>query len=187
MNRKEMFNSWLRITGRFLIVVLLGLGIYLVYLSPWSSASLAEYNKGYGAFDLHFYTVDSVAYVLFFMQPEGFALYDRYLIGDTILIVALLMFQVMMSRLAYDGRTRDSIFKILILFSFLRFVCDLLENGCLYYVVHQFPTVNELLINIASIATLGKVICLAPWLVMILAAMARGFKLRKYKKRGRRK
>lgn len=171
------FRNWLRGTLRVLVVILFGISLYWTGFSVWGCRAVAEYNKGYGVFGMHFYTVESVAYVLFFMKPEGFEAYYQYLLGDTLFIASLAALQVMLADLAYARRTKDGIYKLLILFTVLRALCDMIENACIFYVLRTFPEFNELSVNAASVATLGKVISLAPWVVLILSAFLKRWSL----------
>lgn len=171
------FRNWLRGTLRILVVILFGISLYWIGFSVWGCRAVAEYNKGYGVFGMHFYTVESVAYVLFFMKPEGYEAYYQYLMGDTLFIASLAALQVMLANIAFSKRTKDGMYKLLILFTVLRGICDLVENTCIYYVLKTFPEFKEISVNVASIATLGKYISLAPWLVLILSAFLKKWSL----------
>ena len=180
--RMEKFKSWLKGTLRILIVILFGISVYLVWFSVWGIHTVAEYNKGYGVFGMHFYTVESVAYVLFFMKPEGFTAYYQYLLADTLFIASLAIMQVMLANFAYSKRTKDGGYKVLILFTVLRGICDLVENSCIYYVLRTFPDFEENAVDVASIATLGKYISLIPWGMLLLSAFLKKWSLARKKR-----
>ncbi len=158
---------------RISITIAFFLAFYWVEFSPWSSRALAAYNNGYGTFDMKSYNVESVTRVLMTMRPEGFRIYDLYLCGDYLFILAFGAFQLMLSMMLYKKLPHDLFYKLTLLIPILRGVFDLVENSLLLVILHSSSAIPVNAICISSIATRCKLTCIALWIILVLIGIIR--------------
>lgn len=147
------------------------IALYLVEASPWSSRAVAGYNNGYGTFDMKQYDKENVAEVLADMEEGGVAAYDRYLLMDTIFILAFGWLQILMARDAGDKGKSVLIKRAGVGAALARGGFDLVENILLFLILHAYPNMNGVQIRIAGIATRLKLACIGVWGILFVAGM----------------
>jgi hypothetical protein len=165
--------------------------LYWVEGSSWSSRVVAQYNGGYGTFDMKSYDVHIVESVLASMAPEGFKASYRYYMGDNLFIIFFGLIQCVISQLIYYSlKSKIKIARIIFVLSFiiliLRGIADLIENTMLVYTLMKYPAINERMIDVASIATNIKLSCITVWnclavvgLIMIVILKFKGIVYKK--------
>lgn len=160
---------WLSVVIGFLIA------LYHVEVGPWGAASVGKYNEGYGTFDMKRYAYEDVKHVLGKMQPEGFLQSYRYYICDSIFILFFGALQLMISITLYPKEQSSKIMTlcggIAIALPILRGVFDMIENGLLCYTLKSYPTVKEIVINIASFAIRCKLMCIRIWGLFVVIGL----------------
>jgi hypothetical protein len=164
-----------RLFGVIIIIAFL-IMLYWVEGSNWSSQAVAQYNGGFGTFDMKTYDVRTVETVLAHMAPEGYKISYRYYIGDYLFIVFFGLLQCMISRIVYHSlisRTQVaySIFTLSIAIPILRGIADIIENTMLVYTLMRYPVINKAMIEIATIATQIKLGCIKIWGLLIIAGL----------------
>lgn len=158
---------------RLLIVAAFALTFYWVEFSPWSSQALAAYNNGYGTFDMKSYNAETVDAILSETQPEGFRIYDRYLLGDYFFILAFGSLQLMLTKIVYKRKPKDLLFKLTLLIPILRGIFDLFENSLLLYTLKTYPTLHPAAVQVSGLATRCKLFCIGLWIALLLVGICR--------------
>ena len=88
------------------------------------------------------YNAETVDAILSETQPEGFRIYDRYLLGDYFFILAFGSLQLMLTKIVYKRKPKDLLFKLTLLIPILRGIFDLFENSLLLYTLKTYPTLH---------------------------------------------
>lgn len=141
---------------------------YWVEFSPWSSKALASCNGGYGTFDMKEYSKESVSEVLSHTSEEGFRIYNRYLIGDFIFIIAFGLLQLLIIKGIYTKNGLSKVKIIAYAIIIVRGLFDFIENCMLELIVNGYPKISANEIMIASTATKFKLICIGGFMVSVL-------------------
>lgn len=163
-------------TNKFVnVIIIIGflITLYWVEVSPWGSQAVARYNAGYGTFDMKNYDVSGVEYVLGNMEEEGFQVYYNYYLGDYLFIPFLGIIQAIISNKIYrSSKVNMPIKSVGYWFStvviILRGIADFIENTLLLVALMRYPNIDTILINIASLCTQVKLLCIRIWLLSIL-------------------
>lgn len=158
-------NRWVRV---FVVMGFL-LTLYWVEVSPWGCQAVAEYNAGYGTFDMKMYNVAMVEHALGDMEEEGFRVSYLYYLGDYLFILFFGMTQAMLSH-ALCGKWKKA-YQISIGAVYVRGMADFIENTLLVLTLCQYPTVHRGIIMSASICTQLKLWCIRIWLISLLVGM----------------
>lgn len=162
----------------FYTIIIIGflLTLYWVEGSNWSSQAVAQYNGGYGTFDMKKYDVHVVERVLASMAPEGYTVSYQYYIGDYLFVIFFGVFQCMISRMVYHSiKSKSQVGNImsilLIIIPILRGISDIIENSILLYTLISYPTINETMIHVATIATQTKLGCIKLWVLLVIMGL----------------
>lgn len=166
MNKKS------RIWVPILLIFLFGISLYFVEFSPYSSKALAEYNDGYGTFDMKSYDVWQVNQVLTNMELKGFTVYRQYFVCDYLFILTFGALQLYLLYIAYAWVKSKKIKGILYVIPVARGGFDLIENTLLLIVLQRFPGEINSLVKVSSLATQGKLWCIRIWYIAFLAGIA---------------
>lgn len=162
----------IRLMNVFIIVGFL-CTLYWVEASPWGSQAIAQYNEGYGTFDMKVYDANSVEQVLGIMQQEGFRLSILYYIGDYLFILFFGGTQAMISQSLCGKWNKISYMKkkvhqVSMGAVVVRGIADFIENTMLVLTLYKYPMVHRGMIMSASICTQVKLWCIKLWLISIL-------------------
>ncbi|MBE5961288.1 MAG: hypothetical protein E7256_07865 [Lachnospiraceae bacterium] len=152
-------------------VLAFAITFYLVEFSPWSSRMVAEYNNGYGTFDMKQYNRESVEEVLTNMEEEGFTAYNHYLAVDTVFILAFGWLQILMARAAGEKGRSIFIKRAGMGAAVARGAFDLVENITLFHILREYPNMSAVRSKIAGTATRFKLACIGVWIVLLVAGM----------------
>lgn len=162
----------------FYAIIIIGflLMLYWVEDSKWSSRAVAEYNGGYGTFDMKTYDVHTTEMVLASMAPEGYQISYRYYMGDYLFVVFFGLLQCMISKSVYNSlksKTQSAyiIFTLSIAIPILRGIADIVENTILVYTLLRYPIINKTMIEVATIATQIKLGCIRIWAFLIIVGL----------------
>ena len=153
------------------LILLFILAFYWVEFSPWSSTALQNYNNGYGTFDMKSYDAQKVYTVLSYMEPQGFTIYERYFIGDFLIVIGLGGVQILLSLVAYGWAKGRWIKGVAIGVPIARGIFDVIENVLLLIVLLGYPTQYPDMIKIASMATTMKLDMIKIWIGLILVGL----------------
>lgn len=159
-----------------IIIVGFFLVLYWVEGSGWSSQAVAQYNGGYGTFDMKTYDVHVVETVLASMKAEGYQISYRYYMGDYLFVIFYGALQCMISQMIYHSlKTRIQLGNTLALLSIIipivRGIADIIENTMLVCTLMRYPTINKAMIEVATIATQIKLGCIKLWGVLVLTGL----------------
>lgn len=162
-------------SGLFYAIIVIGF-ISLLYWISGSSHAVAQYNGGYGTFDMKNYDVHVVENVLASMSPEGFQASYQYYIADSLFIVFFGVLQCMISNLIYSSlKTKFKGAGILVALSImipiLRGIADMIENTILVSTLIKYPIIHKIMIEAAVIATNIKLGCIKVWVFFIIAGV----------------
>lgn len=149
-------------------ILLFIITMYWVNFSPWSSAELAKYNDGYGTFDMKSYNSDIAYNVLDHMEPQGFAIYKKYFIGDYLFAFAFGALQIILLYHAFNWSKLKILLCLIPLIPVCRGLCDLIENTSLLYSLLTYPIRHESLINFAAIITSIKLVLIYAWYFLVI-------------------
>ena len=155
-----------------ILIILFGITLYFVEFSPYSSTALAEYNNGYGTFDMKSYDVEQVNQVLNNMEPKGFTVYRQYFVCDYLFILTFGALQFYLLYIAFAWVKSKKIKGILYVIPVARGLFDFVENTLLLLVLQRFPEEISSLVKVSSIATQGKLWCIRIWYVVFLVGVA---------------
>lgn len=155
-----------------ILIILFGITLYFVEFSPYSSTALAEYNNGYGTFDMKSYDVEQVNQVLTNMEPKGFTVYRQYFVCDYLFILTFGALQFYLLYIAFAWVKSKKIKGILYVIPVARGLFDFVENTLLLLVLQRFPGEISSLVKVSSIATQGKLWCIRIWYVAFLVGVA---------------
>ena len=153
------------------LILLFVFAFYWVEFSPWSSTALQNYNNGYGTFDMKSYDAQKVYTVLSDMEPQGFTIYERYFIGDFLIVIGLGGVQILLSLVAYGWAKARWIKGVAIGVPIARGIFDVIENVLLLIVLLGYPTQYPDMIKIASRATTMKLVMIKIWIALILVGL----------------
>lgn len=170
-----MVDNMKNFSGRlFYVIIIISffLTLYWVGGSNWSSQAVAQYNGGYGTFDMKTYDVHTVERVLASMAPEGYKISYRYYLGDYLFTVFWGLLQCLISRIVYHSLKSKNqvafiIFTLPIVIPILRGIADIIENTMLVYTLMRYPEMNTVIIEIAKIATQIKLSCIKIWELLV--------------------
>lgn len=158
----------------FYVIIVIGffLMLYWVEGSSWSSQAVAQYNGGYGTFDMKTYDVHTVEKVLASMASKGYMFSYRYYMGDYLFTVFWGLLQCTISSIVYHSlksRTQVAyiIFTLSIAIPILRGMADIIENTILVYTLMRYPMINTAMIEIAINATQIKLGCIKIWELLV--------------------
>lgn len=158
------------------IVALFILTLYWVEFSPWGSNALAQYNGGYGTFDMKFYDAKIVYEILENTKPIGFNIYNKYLLGDYIFIFAFGALQLIITLNVYKKYAQNKFILLIMMLPIWRGMFDFVENTMLEFIINVYPKQLYTLVNVASTATQAKKLMILLWIISIIV----GFCLRFY-------
>ncbi|WP_294377669.1 hypothetical protein [uncultured Clostridium sp.] len=150
------------------------ISLYLVEEGIAGSSIVADYNNGYGTFDMKQYDVSIVRNVLSGMQNEGFMVYKYYYFFDFIFVVAFGLFQIYLSLAVYKWCTKFQMQMIICAIPVLRGIFDIVENILLFNTLCTFPNINASIIRIASICTKCKIGMIKLWIVELIVGLLIG-------------
>jgi len=140
--------------------------LYWVEVSPWGCQAVAEYNAGYGTFDMKTYDVTVVEHVLEDMEEDGFRVSFLYYLGDYLFIIFFGATQAIISQSLC--RKWKKVYQVSMGIVFLRAMTDFIENTLLVFSLYQYPTVHRGMIMSASVCTQLKLWCIRFWLISLL-------------------
>lgn len=151
-----------------LAIVAFALTFYWVEFSPWSSKMVAEFNNGYGTFDMKQYNMEKVSQVLSTMEESGFSAYYRYLIGDYLFLLAFGALQIVITASVCKRGKGIYLKRAAIAAAIARGGFDLVENTMLLLILQGYPKISKWQITISSVATRMKLLCIPLWIVLVL-------------------
>lgn len=160
MKNKKRFVNTIIIIG-FLCT------LYWVEFSTCGSQAIAQYNGGYGTFDMKSYDTNGVDKVLSNMENEGLRRYYQYYFGDYLFILFFGLTQAIVSK---NVCSKDGILKHMLVYRIgigailIRGIADFLENTLLLVTLIRYPSINGLVITSASICTQVKLCCIMVWI-----------------------
>lgn len=135
---------------------------------PYGTVSVALKNDGYGSFDMSNYDGKIVESVL--INTEDMQVYYKYYICDFMFIAAFAFFQYMVTT-AIGKFRHEKILWVGFTLIAVRALLDAIENVILMIVINIFPTLSYGLVNLSSIITKCKFICMGAWFVTIIVMM----------------
>lgn len=144
---------------------------YWVEFSKYSSQELTCYNDGYGTFDMKNYDNHDVYNVLNNMEPKGFEIYNKYLIGDYLFVISFGALQVIISLFIFNWLEKGVIKKCIISLPILRGIFDVVENTMLFMIINGYPERYKSLVSISATATWLKLFIIKIWCVAILIGL----------------
>ncbi len=160
---------WMNRLVRIFVVIGFLLTLYWVEVSPWGCQAVAEYNAGYGTFDMKTYNAVMVEHVLGDMEEEGFCVSYLYYLGDYLFILFFGATQALMSHVLC-GKWKKA-YQISMGAVFVRGMADFIENTLLALTLYQYPTVHRGMITSASTCTQIKLWCIKLWLISLLVGV----------------
>ncbi len=143
--------------------------LMLIERGPWSSAAIANYNHGYGTFDIKSYTPDIVYQVLGQMEAKGFDIYNKYFILDNVFTVIFCILQLLLQSYAFQWSKSKLLSRVLFLVPVVRMLLDMTENAALYYILKEYPQRLDTLVSFSSVVTKIKLILVGLWSLILIA------------------
>ncbi|QHQ61494.1 hypothetical protein Ana3638_12500 [Anaerocolumna sedimenticola] len=142
--------------------------LYLTEYPPYGKASVKLHNDGYGTFDMTNYDGKIVESVL--KNTDDMQVYYKYYICDFIFIAMFAFFQYMVTT-AIGKLRQEKILRVGFVLIAVRALLDAIENVSLIIVTNNFPALSYRLVNLSSIITKFKFICMGAWFVTIIVMM----------------
>lgn len=142
--------------------------LYLTERSPYGTAAVALKNNGYGTFDMTNYNGKIVESVL--KNTDDMQIYYKYYICDFIFIAAFAFFQYMVTT-AIGKIRHEKILHVGFILIAVRALLDTIENIILIFEIYNFPSISYGLVNLSSVITKCKFICMGAWFVTIIVMM----------------
>lgn len=148
--------------------------LYWVEGSGLGSQAVADYNGGYGTFDMKEYNAQVVGEVLGVMEPEGFRVSYGYYLGDFLFVIffGLLQFSILRGIFGSPAsrlRSARILFWVSMVFVVIRGLSDILENLILLGTLMSYPVINQGMIEISAVMTQIKLGCIRAWVFTLLA------------------
>lgn len=151
-----------------IIVISFLVSLYFVQRGIAGSSVVAQYNNGYGTFDMKQYDPIVVKNVLSQMDIKGISVYKWYYFFDFIFIIALGIFQCVVSKSVFIWFKIKNVNLIVCLIPFIRGLADCIENIIIFITLFTVPLVNERAILVASFATKIKLMMIQLWVLELL-------------------
>ncbi len=114
------------------------------------------------------YDSDTLYHVLEHMEPMGFTIYQKYLIGDYLFLFAFGGLQLLLLFSAYRWYLSKLIHCIFVILTIARGLADAIENSLLLYALQTFPSRHDNLVGFMSIITAAKLNLIKIWFTLIL-------------------
>ena len=150
--------------------------LYWVEGSGLGGQAVADYNGGYGTFDMKEYNAQVVGEVLGVMEPEGFRVSYGYYLGDFLFVIFFGLLQLSILRgifglLVSRFRSARILFWLSMVFVVIRGLSDILENLLLLGTLMSYPVINQGIIEISAVMTQIKLGCIRAWVLILLASL----------------
>lgn len=149
-----------------ILTVLFLASLGFVNFGSYSSEQLKNYNGGYGTFDMKSYDTSTVYHVLDTMEPQGFGIYEKYFIGDSVFSVLYCIIQILLLSFAYRWCKSEVLRRSLYVVPIIRCICDLTENAILNYILLTYPEKHADLIRLSATITFVKLKLISLWLLL---------------------
>lgn len=142
--------------------------LFLVESSFCGSQHVAQFNNGYGTFDMKRYNAQIIYDVLSNAEPEYFRSIKIYYVLDYIFCIAFFAFQAMVSSNIFNNCKTFKVRYVHIGIALARGITDAIENTLLLFVILQYPMMHDESINIASYFTMIKMLLIGLWVAITI-------------------
>ena len=157
-----------------IIGILFALSLYFVEAGVAGSSVVAQYNHGYGTFDMKQYDAQIVRAVLSEMSDKGITVYRWYYFWDFIFIIFFGLVQGLLAQWCFRWNKNHKAVRLLWVIPIARGVFDSIENALLLITISIYPNINESIISIASVATNCKLWMIRLWVVELIVGIVFG-------------
>jgi pheromone shutdown protein TraB len=143
--------------------------LFIMYGSNHGINGIRKYDENFKLLDMQFrYNSNKVFYTFEKLGIDGRNAYYNYVILDYFFIIC---FFIVMFAITQRFVQNDILRRVLITFTLLRGIFDVLENILLILLMKQYPTQNILLANVCSWATTIKFTVMFLWILGIVGTL----------------